>query len=164
MYKQLTRHFIFAGFIILALGLASCLMAGCSGSSSSDPDENLVAQSEPANGAVLNGTSAGESAVEVTAAPGESAYVKVKSLSGGTVVGFYVRAGATSGAYVPAGTYSVQFATGETWYGTSDRFGSRTLYGQDENLTLDSGSIVTYKLQRSTSGNFSMDPLDGSNF
>ena len=164
MTKQLSRRFLLIGSFILALSIVSCLMVGCSSGGPSDPDENLTPQSEPANGAILNGTSSGQAAVRVTTAPGESAYVKVKSMSGGTAVGFYVRSGSTAEAYVPAGTYDVQFASGETWYGTSDCFGSKTSYGQDKGVALADGDRVSYTLQRSTSGNFSMGSLDSSDF
>ena len=90
--------------------------------------------------------------------------MKVKDMSGRTVVGFYVSSGSTAEAYVPEGTYSVQFATGETWYGKSKRFGSKTSYGQDNSLSLGYGDMITYTLQRTTNGNFSMQSLNESQF
>ena len=129
-----------------------------------NPDANLTPKTPPYNGEVLDGSSGGDAAVQVNTAPGESAYVKVKDMSGRTVVGFYVSSGSTAEAYVPEGTYSVQFATGETWYGKSKRFGSKTSYGQDNSLSLGYGDMITYTLQRTTNGNFSMQSLNESQF
>jgi hypothetical protein len=121
-------------------------------------------ETPPYNGEVLDGSSGGDAAVQVNTAPGESAYVKVKDMSGRTVVGFYMSSGSTAEAYVPEGTYSVQFATGETRYGKSKRFGSKTSYGQDNSLSLGYGDTITYTLQRTTNGNFSMQSLNESQF
>jgi len=163
MSKRLSARKALAIAMILIMGMASCLIAGCS-SGSSNPDANLTAQAEPGNGAILAGSNYGNAGVQVTASPDASVYVKVKDMAGGTKVGFYVRSGSTAEVRVPSGTCSVQFASGETWYGNSDRFGSKTSYGQDESVTLRDGEVITYKLQRSTNGNFSMDTLDGSKF
>lgn len=163
MSKQSSRCYPLVITIILAMGLVGCMVLGCSGGSG-NADANLKAQAEPSNGAVLTGSSGGNAAVKVTAAPGESAYVKVKGMSGGTAVGFFVRSGSTAQVSVPPGTYSVQFATGETWYGAANCFGSKTSYGQDKSVSLGNGDVVTYTLQRSTGGNFSMNPLNGSDF
>ena len=129
-----------------------------------NPDANLTPQTPPYTGEVLDGSSGGDAAVKVNTAPGANAYVKVKDMSGRTVVGFYVSSGSTAEAYVPEGTYSVQFATGETWYGKSKRFGNKTSYGQDNSLSLGYGDMITYTLQRTTNGNFSMQSLNESQF
>lgn len=149
--------------IILVISIVGCMLVACSGGSS-NADSKLKAQSEPANGAVLTGSSNGNAGVQVTAAPGESAYVKVKKTSGNTVVGFFVRSGSTAEVRVPSGTYSVQFATGDTWYGSSDCFGSKTSYGQDKSVSLGDGDVITYSLQKSSNGNFNMSSLNGSEF
>jgi len=163
MSKQLSIRTSLAIVMVLALGMTSCLIAGCS-SGSGNADASLTAQAEPGNGAILAGSSYGDAGVQVTASPDASAYVKVKDMAGNTKVGFFVRSGSTAEVRVPTGTYSVQFASGETWYGNSDCFGSKTSYGQDGGVTLRYGDIITYKLQRSTNGNFSMGSLDESEF
>lgn len=129
-----------------------------------DPDANLTAQTPPENGAILDGYESGYCAVEVNASPSSNAYVKVKDESGDTVVGFFVSAGSTASAYVPEGVYSVQFAMGQTWYGQDDCFGSKTSYGQDDDLFLEYGDVVTYTLQLSSSGNFTMGALNANEF
>ncbi|MBR2804323.1 MAG: hypothetical protein IKE20_04160 [Eggerthellaceae bacterium] len=133
-------------------------------STPNNPDANLTAQTPPENGTILDGYENGYSAVEVNASPNANAYVKVKDEQGNTVVGFFVSAGSTAGAYVPEGTYSVQFAMGDTWYGQDKCFGSKTSYGQDDGLWLDYGDVVTYSLQLTSSGNFSMGHLSASEF
>ena len=153
-----------ASLIVLVVAIVGCTMYGCSSSKSSKTDANLTARSEPSNGSILDGSSSGGAGIKVTASSDASAYVKVKTKSGKTVVGFYVRAGKSAEVSIPAGTYSVQFAMGSTWYGSSDCFGSSTSYGQDSNVSLGNGEVMTYRLQRSTSGNFQMGSLKGSDF
>lgn len=139
-------------------------VASSSANKPQDPDANLIAQAPPENGAILDGYEEGYAGVEVIASPNANAYVKVKDSSGNTVVGFFVNAGSTASVYVPEGTYSVQFAMGQTWYGQEDCFGSQTSYGKDDNLVLEYGDIVTYTLQLSTNGNFTMSELDANEF
>lgn len=136
-----------------------------SGSNSqTNRDASLTAQALPQNGAILNGTSDGSAGIEISAPSGASAYAKIKTSSGNTVVGFFIRSGSTAQVNVPPGIYSVQFATGETWYGKSDCFGSGTSYGQDKDVSLGYGDVMTYRLQRSSGGNFSPDSLKASDF
>ena len=85
-------------------------------------------------------------------------------MSGYTVVGFFVSSGSTAEIYVPEGTYSIQFAMGDTWYGKNNCFGNNTSYGQDASISLGYGEVVTYSLQRTPSGNFSMQSLNSSQF
>ena len=131
---------------------------------SADPDAKLTPQTRPQTGTILDGSEGGYAGVQVNAAPNASAYVKVKDMSGYTVVGFFVNAGSNAQIYVPEGTYNIQFAMGETWYGKSNRFGSKTSFGQDSSVSLGYGDVITYTLQPTSSGNFSMQSLDGSQF
>lgn len=144
---------------ILAVAVICC--SACT--SSKDPDENLVEKTMPSNGAILNGSNGGSSYVEVSAS-NANAYVKVKTSSGTTVVGFFVRSNSTARVSVAPGSYSIQFACGEKWYGNTLCFGSKTSYGQDPNVTLGYGEGVTYSLQLTANGNFSMGQLSASDF
>lgn len=160
-----TNHFKKTLIITIALALMLCLAAsfGCSSSKESTrPDGNLVPQTMPQNGSILSGYDGGDSTIRVTAA-NTNAYVKIKQ-SGTTVVSFFVRSGSTAEVDVAPGTYSVQFAMGDTWYGESDRFGGDTAYGQDERATVGYMEILSYDLKLSSSGNFSMNRLDPSDF
>ena len=91
--------------------------------------------------------------------------MKLKDSSARTVVGFFVRSGSSAQVRVPEGTYSVQFAMGETWYGKKKCFGEGTTsYGQDKGVELGYGDVITYTLRYTPSGNFSMESLDASQF
>ena len=66
---------------------------------------------------------------------GKNYYIYLKYLSPGdssawlslrNSVSFYVEGGKTEKVYVPLGEYKVYYATGNTWYGPSDKFGSST--------------------------------------
>lgn len=56
-------------------------------------------------------------------------FVKLKTLSGTeTILSFFVRAGETVDIDVPLGTFTLYYATGETWYGPGLAFGNETHY------------------------------------
>lgn len=177
MSEQTKKRLVRIGLVALTMCFATFLLLGCSGgsskssssssassSASSSTSSSAKAQSQPANGTILDGSSNGNAGVEVHASSDASVYVKVKTTSGSTVVGFYVRAGSTASVDVPTGTYNIQFASGKTWYGTSGVFGSGTSYGQDPSVTLDYGDVIEYTLQPVSNGNFAMSSLDGSRF
>lgn len=152
---------------IIILVLFTGLSKGCSSSSDESSSSNTstkgyTAQATPQNGAVLSGSSRGDAAVRISAS-NANAYVKIKK-SNRTVVSFFVRSGSTAEVNISPDTYSVQFALGDTWYGTTACFGDDTSYGQDEKATIKYGEILSYDLKRSSTGNFSMQKLDASEF
>ena len=152
--------------IIVALAFAGC-GSSSSGRSKSDMLQSLDAYAQttaPSNGAILDGSSSGNSGIEVKAPSSKSVYVKVVKTSGSTQVGFYVAAGNTASVNVPSGSYAVHFAIGQTWYGKSNRFGNDTSYGQDNSLSLGSGDVMSYTLSVSSGGNWNMGSLSASNF
>ena len=79
-------------------------------------------------------------------------------------VGFYVRAGEEGYADVPQGTYNVYFAQGKTWYGTGDRFGSKTVYGKNDGVELSYGEEMQYSLTYTTNGNLHLKKLNKNDF
>lgn len=127
-------------------------------------DSKLTEFALPGNGKVLDGNSTGNAGYRITAPSGYSCYAKV--ISGGrTQVGFFIRSGSTATVSVPNGTYTVKFALGKKWYGKKERFGATTGYGQDSSKkSLSSGDVMTYTLQMTSNGNFSMGSLDASQF
>ena len=131
----------------------------------SDPDADLTPQDEPANGEVLMGGDLETwSTITIKAAEDESCYVKLKDGSDNDVFAFYVRAGQEAEVNVPAGQMYIYFASGETWYGTEDLFGSKTDYSMDpEILDLDSYTY-TYTLHAVEGGNFQTEDIDESQF
>ena len=157
--------------MVAALALAGCGSYGSSssggsrsGSSSSSSSPAPQAQTLPSNGHIFSGSSTGDAGIEITAASSESCWAKVYTSSGKLQISFFIRAGKTVYVDVPAGTYTIHFATGKTWYGTGDKFGSGTSYGQDKSVRIDSGYYMTYTLQASSGGNWSPSSLDASNF
>lgn len=78
---------------------------------------------------------------------------------------FYVRAGETVTVGVPADYLYIYFASGETWYGTTDLFGSNTNYSMDDELLdFTDGRSWTYTLYPVNNGNFSETPIDPDDF
>ena len=66
MSKQLSIRKSLVIAMVLAMGMAGCLLAGCS-SGSNNADASLTAQAEPGNGAILAGSNYGNAGVQVTA-------------------------------------------------------------------------------------------------
>ena len=157
-----------AGLVFLLAGCGSSSYtsrpsSGSSGSSSSSSSAPK-AQDLPSNGHIFSGSSSGSSEIKVTASSSESVWVKVYTSSGKLQVSFFVRKGQSASVEVPSGTYAVHFACGTTWYGTTDKFGKNTSYGQDKSLQLGSNERVTYTLSASSGGNWHMGSLDASDF
>lgn len=67
----------------------------------------------------------------VTPSGADSFYVKLTDAGTGVLVmTFFVQGGQSFEAVVPVGTYRVKYATGLTWYGVDDVFGSDTRYSE----------------------------------
>ncbi len=84
-------------------------------------------------------------------------------------VSFYVGAGQSVTVNVPAGTYELYYATGETWYGEKYKFGKETNYSKaDEYTTLSesysSYDIVEFTLYAVPNGNMHTENIDESEF
>ena len=59
--------------------------------------------------------------------------IKLKNWStGGLVLSAFVLDGASFETEVPLGTYRLQYASGDSWYGIEHLFGPDTVYGQAE--------------------------------
>lgn len=82
---------------------------------------------------------------------------------------FYVSPSSSVKCKVPIGVYRLYYATGDTWYGRHDLFGSGTMYfTSDELLNFYADSEyyngTTLELWRQTSGNFETEIIDAADF
>ncbi|MCI8425202.1 MAG: hypothetical protein HFJ72_06020 [Adlercreutzia sp.] len=94
------------------------------------------------------------------------AFVKLKDAeTGETCLSFYVSAGTTVAACVPARECLVYYALGEEWYGPDEAFGEQGLYAKsDERLRFaDPGNSYTYTLNVE-GGNVSPVMIDRTEF
>ena len=155
---------IMAAFALCACYSSSGSSSSKSSSSSSSSSSAPAEQSLPANGHIFAGSESGTAGIEVTAPSSQSCWCKVLTTSGKTQISFFIRAGKTVHLDIPAGTYNIHFACGSKWYGTTNRFGDGTSYGQDKSVTIDSGYYMTYTLQASSNGNWSMSGLSANDF
>ena len=131
----------------------------------SESKPELTPKSEPVSGAILYGNECYDgSEITVTASSGESYLVKLKTPSGITRLGFYVRAGETVTVGVPAENMYVYFASGDAWYGISDLFGENTSYSMDDEALDFTEYTWEYTLYPVSNGNFSETPIDASEF
>lgn len=173
--KLITRRRVISLCVsaMLAFGLAGCASRRRafhdlreSGSiEAKAPDAGLMVEDEPESGTVLDGSEYGYARISVAASSNASAYIKVLNPDDTLQVEFYVRAGEEGYVDVPQGTYNVHFAQGKTWYGTGDRFGSKTVYGKDDGVELFSyGEGVQYSLTYTTNGNLHLKKLNKNDF
>lgn len=131
----------------------------------SSSESNLKPKSKPLSGTILYGNECYDgSEITITASGGESCLVKLKTSSGITRLGFYVRAGETITVGVPAEYLYVYFASGDTWYGTEDLFGESTSYSMDDEALDFTEYTWEYTLYPVSNGNFSGTPIDESEF
>ena len=128
-------------------------------------DSHLTPVSEPASGTILSGSEVyNGSEITIHAASEESCVVKLKTSSGTEVMSFFVRAGDTVTVRVPRENLYVYFASGDTWYGNDNLFGSKTYYSMDDEIrdfTKHSWEYTRYKV---SNGNFSETPIDEDKF
>ena len=84
-------------------------------------------------------------------------------------VAFYVEANNSATVNVPAGTYNLYYATGQTWYGKTYKFGKDTsYYKSDEETVLSENSrqydIIEYTLYAVPNGNMHTENVDKTEF
>lgn len=86
-----------------------------------------------------------------------------------TNIRFYVHAGSTIDILVPLGEYEIYYATGETWYGLNNLFGSDTIYYKCDDTFLFSTDSDNYygwtlQLEPVLNGNLDTDVIDPEDF
>lgn len=82
---------------------------------------------------------------------------------------FYVSPDSSVNCKVPIGVYKLYYATGSTWYGQHDLFGSGTMYYTSSELLnfysdTEYYNGTTLELWRQTNGNFETESIDASDF
>jgi hypothetical protein len=78
----------------------------------------------------------------------------------------FVQDGATAhDISVPAGTYEMRYASGETWYGEDSLFGPNTSYSKaDDDFTFGNGDGYTVELYKQANGNLPTSSINKNNF
>ena len=158
--KRIKRFFgvcVFA-FIIL-------LIANVINKEDTDLDAHLTPIAEPTSGTILSGSEVyNGSEITINASSGSSCVVKLKTPSGTERISFYVRAGDTVTIGVPKEQLYVYFASGDTWYGKTELFGSKTSYSMDDEVFDFTRYTCEYTLYPVSNGNFSQTPVDAEEF
>ena len=109
-------------------------------------NELKTVNAEPRNGQVFDSTAQGGYCTLTVKAGDSPVFVKVVRVNNPeSLVSVYVRAKKSATVKVREGTYTIRFATGEKWFGTSVLFGSGTRY-----ITLDNN----YKFEVRTGGGY----------
>ena len=135
--------------------------------------DGWLAYIQPGNGEILADTT-GSGYGELTVIAGSTPiYIRVEKVNDpSSYIAFYVRADSqTTISSVQDGTYNVFYATGDTWYGESELFGSETsAYQTDDTISFTTTyssnyieySIVTLTLYSVAGGNLTTTPVDPS--
>ncbi len=128
-------------------------------------DEGLTPVAEPESGTILSGTEiiAG-SKITINAASNNACVVKLKDLFDETCMSFYVRAGDTVTVNVPSKHLYVYFASGTTWYGENDLFGSGTSYQKVDEMKDFTMYTWEFELHPVAHGNLSLATIDEDEF
>ncbi len=159
------KNIVWISIIALLFGLIVYGIADNSSSSNANPDATLTALPEPKSGTILVGQEDFYGSELTITASGKSSYVvKLKNSYGTTKLSFYVRAGETVTVGVPAEYLYVYFASGDTWYGPTHYFGSRTHYSMDDEILDFTQRTWKYTLYPVDNGNFSETPIDPKDF
>ena len=129
----------------------------------------------PVNGRVLGGNCRGGYCQLVINNSSRDALIKIQSVQDPekTYLLLYVRADETAKVNIRDGSYTMKYATGDTWYGDAALFGENTKYTLADTTivmsTTYSGYTVNYTVQTITlyaviGGNMSTSAIDGSDF
>jgi hypothetical protein len=108
--------------------------------------------------------------LQIRAAAGGNYFVKLVNVADERdVIELFVRGGSTVKANMPLGTYRLRFASGQSWYGETLRFGSPTSYwAANETLTFrrdrNEPRPVSIELAEQKGGGMRVAPLDAARF
>ena len=97
-----------------------------------------VALTRPANGAVLFASTVHrESELEIVTRGERDYFIRLRYAdTHEEAISFYVRGGMSATVTVPTGRYILTYASGETWYGTDQCFGTHTFYARANDIFL----------------------------
>ena len=134
---------------------------------SAETQERLFEYRRPENGAVFaKGNQSSTAPLKIISPAGADCYYVLKPTSSNkTAVRFYGRAGETVSISVPTGKYELYYASGKTWYGRINLFGSDTVYRKcDEVLSFTENSGCTISLNVTKNGNLGYKDVEESEF
>ena len=159
--------------LLITISLGSCSDA----SSSSGSSRNAYPQyTEPALALPTTGTvrrhspKSGVAPLEVRTNSGSHYFVKLQdTITGQDILDVFIQGGRTIQIDVPLGTYTIKYASGDTWYGYEYHFGPKTIYSKADSTfrfyrdaTGYSGYTITlYMVQH---GNLRTERLNPSEF
>ena len=108
--------------------------------------------------------------LEIRTPAGEDYFIRLVPLNSKTpVMEAYIRGGSSLRVNVPLGTYTLKYATGDTWYGPALLFGKDTLYSKadadlDFRETREGYSGYTVELIKQRHGNLHTSSLSAGDF
>lgn len=132
----------------------------------------LIAEPRPQSGTYAENFEGKEAVapLEIESQAGSDYYVKVVNAANNVdTLAIYIRGGETIEVDVPLGNYEIRYASGNTWYGIDDRFGSETSFNKaneifsfvQNNYQISGYTITLYQL---VDGNLQTVSIDESEF
>jgi hypothetical protein len=112
----------------------------------------------------------GVAPLQIQSSVGDHYLVKLEdAASGKAVLAVFVRGGQTEEIEVPLGTYTVKYASGEKWFGSTHLFGPDTQYSKaDQTFTFSSNGYqytgYTLTLYKVRDGNLRTSKLQPTEF
>ena len=154
--------------LLLAFCLGSC--GGGETTAPENPDKFLTQQALPQTGwgrSSSGGSSFGSISIQTRYGAGNLWVKIVEAYSAQREVAvFFIRAGDSYRINLPYGTYRIKMASGDTWYGTKDLFGSKTSYTvADDTFPIASrGDNWTVQLIPQVNGNLQEKTISAGEF
>jgi hypothetical protein len=94
----------------------------------------------------------------IATAPGSNYFVKLEDMSGRPARAYFMRGGSTRSYQVPLGTFSLKYATGQSWCSESELFGKTTATNKtDDTFTFEDVTHWTVELILQPNGNLRLD-------
>lgn len=111
--------------------------------------ESALTQKRPVNGIVFRNSVGSAYGKFTVNASDTDACVKLELMSNpDKYILFYVRAGENATVYVPDGSYTVKYTTGQYWFGTESMFGQNASFSRADDIftfeTTQNGSYIYY--------------------
>jgi len=170
--------------IIIIIGIIAMVSdGGGSSSSSSGSKTSTPSYSQPSQSYTPVSVSNGQSfktpsgdcpcQISIKTSSGSNYYVYMEDQVGNNDLSFYIVGGNTVTKNIPLGTYKLYYCSGNTWYGTTHKFGDNTIACTSDDLfkfsSSISGNYIYYDtwevtLYKVSNGNMSTENINISQF
>lgn len=126
---------------------------------------DLIEQPLPNTGDTDNPNFYGDNPLIIKTQYGKNYWVRISnSINDATMASYFVRGGDTLNIEVPKGSYTIKYASGDSWYGTAHLFGKKTQYAKADKVFEFNNNGYTIELIYQTNGNLNSKQLNANQF